>query len=140
MRRIGLVFVLLCFALPFVPFSALAGPPFRTDDPEPVEYKHWEIYLASQYVDETGGVSATAPHFEVNYGIWPNFQLHFIFPLEYVKPAGQPSHYGYGDTELGLKWRFYENEAAKFMIGTFPLLEMPTGDESRGLGNGDPQV
>jgi len=26
------------------------------------------------------------------------------------------------------------------MIGTFPFLEIPTGDESRGLGNGDAQV
>lgn len=25
---------------------AWAGPPFFTDDPEPVEYMHWEVYLA----------------------------------------------------------------------------------------------
>src|SRR5208337_898704 len=97
-RRIALVLVALCFALPFVPFSALAGPPFRTDDPEPVEYKNWEIYLASQYQNERGAVSATAPHLEVNYGIAPNFQLHAILPMQYVKPAGPPYHYGYGDT------------------------------------------
>jgi hypothetical protein len=24
--------------------SALAGPPFVTDDPEPVDYLHWELY------------------------------------------------------------------------------------------------
>ena len=29
---------------------AWAGPPFVTDDPEPVELHHWEVYLASQYV------------------------------------------------------------------------------------------
>jgi hypothetical protein len=28
--------------------TASAGPPFRTDDPEPVEYRHWEAYVASQ--------------------------------------------------------------------------------------------
>jgi hypothetical protein len=140
MRCIALALVTLCFALPFAPFSALAGPPFWTDDPEPVEYKNWEVYVASLYQDNRGGVSVTAPHLEVNYGIAPNFQLHVIAPMEYVKPAGLPSHYGYGDTELGVKWRFFENEEAKFMVGTFPFLEIPTGDQSKGLGNGGPQV
>ena len=27
--------------------TAFAGPPFLTDDPEPVPYKHWELYLFS---------------------------------------------------------------------------------------------
>jgi hypothetical protein len=85
-------------------------------------------------------VSITAPHVEINYGVAPNFQLHLIAPMEYVKPSGLPSHQGYGDTELGLKWRFYEIEGSKFMVGTFPFLEIPTGDESKGLGNGHPQV
>ncbi len=90
--------------------------------------------------EEHGAVGMTAPHVEVNYGIAPNFQLHVIAPMEYVKPAGVPSHYGYSDTELGVKWRFFENEEARFMAGTFPLLEVPTGAESRGLGNGYVQV
>ncbi|MDR3568008.1 MAG: hypothetical protein P4L43_08280 [Syntrophobacteraceae bacterium] len=118
----------------------MAGPPFRTDDPQPVDYRHWEFYLASQYQKNTGGVSATAPHVEINYGVRPDFQLHLILPMEYAKPRGQPSHYGYSDTELGLKWRFYSEKRKKFMAGSFPLVEIPTGEESRGLGNGAPQV
>ncbi len=140
MRRIALVLVALCFALPFAPSSALAGPPFWTEVPEPIEYKNWEIDVASLYQDNRGGVRSTAPHFDVNYGIAPDFQLHLLFPMEYAKPAGLTSHYGPGDTELGVKWRFFENEDAKFMAGIYPLLEVATGDESRGLGNGDPQV
>jgi len=27
--------------------TAFAGPPFLTDDPEPVPFKHWELYLFS---------------------------------------------------------------------------------------------
>ena len=29
-----------------------AGPPFLTDDPEPVELKHWEFYAAAQWSAE----------------------------------------------------------------------------------------
>lgn len=139
MRRIGLSLI-LSIAFFLISCWALAGPPFRTDDPQPVDYRHWEFYLASQYQNDTSGVSATAPHIEINYGFWPNFQAHLILPMEYAKPEGAPSHYGYSDTELGLKWRFYNDEQTKFMAGAFPLLEIPTGNESKGLGNGQPQV
>ena len=35
-------FALLAFARP-----AVAGPPYVSDDPEPTDYKHWEIYTFS---------------------------------------------------------------------------------------------
>jgi Putative MetA-pathway of phenol degradation len=133
-----LVAVWLVFALS--PFAALAGPPFRTDDPEPVEYRNWEVYFASQYANDKDGVSATLPHLEVNYGLYPDLQVHVITPANYVKPSGLTSQYGYGDTEVGLKYRFFEKKDSEFSAGVFPILEIPTGDHSRGLGNGDPQL
>ena len=30
--------------------NVLAGPPFLTDDPEPVDYQNWEFYVASMHV------------------------------------------------------------------------------------------
>jgi hypothetical protein len=32
----------------FMSSEAMAGPPYRTDDPEPVDYQHWEFYTFSQ--------------------------------------------------------------------------------------------
>ncbi len=44
---IGPAFVALLLLLVGFPASRVsAGPPFLTDDPEPVEYKHWEFYIA----------------------------------------------------------------------------------------------
>ena len=37
--------VVAVFQLTLGLIVAWAGPPFVTDDPEPVEYRHWEIYL-----------------------------------------------------------------------------------------------
>jgi len=120
--------------------TALAGPPFRTDDPEPVEYKHWEVYLASQYFNFKDGSIMTAPHVEINYGAIPNLQLHLIAPMVNANPAGEKAHYGYGDTELGAKYRFIQESEWCPMVGTFPLLEIPTGKSSEGLGNGATQL
>lgn len=39
---------LLAFLLFTASGLALAGPPFLTDDPEPVEYQHHELYIGTQ--------------------------------------------------------------------------------------------
>ena len=80
--------------------------------------------------------SGTAPHLEVNYGAFPNFQLYVIAPLAFVRPACRSTQYGYADTELGGKWRFIQETFWHPQVGTFPLLELPTGDRERGLGSG----
>ena len=120
--------------------KGFAGPPYVTDDPEPVEFHHWEFYLASQTLHDDEGWTGTAPHFEVNYGVVPNVQLHLIAPLAYFAPPEGSAHYGYGDTELGVKFRFVQEGKWVPQIGTFPFLEVPTGSRRLGLGNGSAQV
>ena len=120
--------------------NVYAGPPFFTDDPEPVDYRHWEIYLASQYLSTKDGSSGTLPHLEANYGAYPNLQLHIIAPETFNDPAGSSYAQGYGDTELGAKYRFVQETDNIPQIGSFIQVELPTGDENRGLGNGKTQV
>ncbi len=85
---------------------------------------------------DAGVWSGTAPHIEVNYGAVPNLQLHTIMPMSFVHSTDGTTTYGYGDTELGAKYRFLQESATRPMVGTFPLLEVPTGDRHRGLGSG----
>jgi len=135
-----LIFCVISVIYNLTPVVALAGPPFRTDDPEPVEYKHWETYVASQASFDRDVTSLTAPHIEVNYGLFPEVQIHLVAPLDYVKLEGEPSHYGYGDTELGAKFRFIQETDSRPQAGIFPLLVLPTGDQDKGLGSGETQV
>jgi hypothetical protein len=131
-----LLFIFFLWLVPALAGTAIAGPPFLTDDPEPVAYRHWEVYLASQHAKDKDGWSGTAPHFEVNYGAFPNLQLHLIAPLAYVSPNDGPSHYGFGDLELGAKYRFIQETDWRPQVGTFPIFDLPTGSSSRGLGSG----
>lgn len=126
--------------LTFWPMTALAGPPFVADDPEPIKYQHWEFYVASQTTKTADDWSGTAPHFELNYGVIPNAQLHLIAPLAYDAPSGGDRHYGYGDTELGVKYRFIQETDWSPQVGVFPLLEIPTGNSDEGLGSGHVQA
>ncbi len=116
--------------------SSWAGPPFRTDDPEPVDHNHGEFYAATQYEKDRDVTAGTAPHFEFNYGVLPELMFHVITPFAYAKPEGESRHYGYGDTEVGIKYRFLNNEGSHFMAGTFPLVELSTGNSDKGLGAG----
>jgi len=116
--------------------TAYAGPPFVTDDPEPVDYQHWEFYVASQDSKVGGDWSGTAPHFELNYGVIPDVQLHLIAPLGYDVPPAGHTQYGIGDLELGVKYRFIQETNWLPQVGMFPLLEVPAGSSSENLGNG----
>jgi hypothetical protein len=128
------------FLVALLPARAFAGPPYVTDDPEPVPYRNWEIYLASQSLRDDQSWSGTLPHVEVNYGVVPDVQLHVITPLSYYAPDHGPFSYGPGDTELGVKIRFVHERKWTPMIGTFVLVEAPTGSASAGLGNGSTLV
>ncbi len=110
----------------FVSMVCLAGPPFDTDDPEPVDFKHWEYYLSSQNVFLPGNAMGTLPHFELNYGLIKNCQIHFELPMNYSYTPERKIKYGYGNTEIGFKYRFYTSSNGTFQIGTFPIAEVPT--------------
>src|SRR5471030_832643 len=86
--------------------STGAAPPFRTDNPEPVEYRHWEIDAFSTGTHVYGNTTTTLPGVEVDDGALPDLQLHLVAPLVYNKSSGASAQYGYGDTELGAKYRF----------------------------------
>jgi hypothetical protein len=130
---------LILLVLTLLP-KAFAGPPYITDDPEPVEYQHWEVYLASIFAKQPDAWTSTAPHVEVNYGVVPDVQLHTILPMTLYAPADGASIYGYSDTELGVKYRFVPEGAWRPQIGIFPLLEVPTGSRDRNLGTGHLQT
>ncbi len=117
---------------------ALAGPPFITDDPEPVDLHHWEIYAFSAGAVGAHDASGLGPSLEVNYGAAPNLQLHLITGLAYDVPSGGPNVMGPSDTELGAKYRFISPGKDDWFpqVGVFPLLEVPTGKADRNLGAG----
>ncbi len=131
---------LLLVASLFVRGTAWAGPPFLTDDPEPVERGHWELYLASQWSAANRAATGSAPHVEVNYGALPGLQLHVIVPATLSWQSGQSTQYGLGDIELGAKYRFVEEGERRPQIGTFPLVLPATGSKERRLGAGTTQV
>jgi hypothetical protein len=130
-RAVALVALVLAAAV-----GMRAGPPFLTDDPEPVDLNHWEFYVFGQGDRGPDYNSISGPAIEMNYGIAPNTQLHLVAPFGRFSSAGSNAATGYGDTEIGVKFRFIDETESVPQIGIFPLVELPTGDSGKGLGNG----
>jgi hypothetical protein len=121
---------------------AFAGPPFRTDDPEPVEYQHFELDLFSQGTKTEGGWSGVLPGFEVNYGALPNLQLHAVLPQGFNAPDGGRTGFALGDIELGVKYRFITPGEDDWFpqVAVFPLIEVPAGNQKLGFSTGHVQT
>jgi hypothetical protein len=126
---------LLTIGLILLP-SLRAGPPFLTDDPEPVDLHHWEAYLFATGDRTSDGGTVNGPAAELNYGVLPDMQLHLVVPVTNVSPSGGSATAGLGDAELGVKFRFGHEGDATPQVGIFPMVELPTGQAARGLGNG----
>jgi hypothetical protein len=132
-QRVALTALALCLS-----HAAFAGPPFQTDDPDPVPYRHFEMY-AFELSDGTtsGGTTLEIPSYEVNYGVVPNVQLHMVISVAAnFAPDSGPVNYGIGDTELGAKIRFVKETKQLPEIGIFPFVELPSGNADKGLGVG----
>ena len=113
-----------------------AGPPFLTDDPQPVDLHHWEAYVYSSMDSNESGKAGVLPGLEFNYGAAPNLQLHVILPWAFSSPLGAARTAGFGDISLGLKFRFVQETDTRPQVGIFPMLSVPTGSPGRSLGAG----
>lgn len=131
----------VALAVSSYPAPAAAGPPFQTDDPEPVAHRRFEVDISSQYANSFGAVSGSAPALGVNYGLMPNVQLSLTLQLnENSESRSAPWKVGFGDTTVGLKVRFVQETARRPQIAFYPAIVIPTGDAKNGLGGGFPKL
>lgn len=121
--------LLLAFGL-MVATPAWAGPPFLTDDPEPTDTGHWEIY-APLIEGEGNGSFSGATGVEINYGAARDVQLTFEVPAAYTHDSGG-TEWGMGDVAVSLKYRFYHDEEAGVSIAVFPGVTLPTATNGMG--------
>jgi hypothetical protein len=111
--------------------AASAGPPFLTDDPEPTDTGHWEIYAPTAEATGRGGDYEGSFGAELNYGPAPNVQLTVGLPVAFVHDAAG-DQVGRDDLRLSVKYRFFDDEASGVSIAVFPGVTLPTA--SHGLG------
>jgi len=115
---------------------AWAGPPYLTDDPDPVDYRTYEVIPAYSVDRANDGEEIAGPVADFNYGLAPDMHLNIGPGWVRALPGGGPAESGLGDTRVALKWRFHAETEGSPEIAIYPAVELPTGSADRGLGNG----
>ena len=123
--------VLLAIALPTAAGAAL---PLDTEDTGTTE--RVEVEVATFYQSAPDGDSGDLA-VAVNVGLLGNLEVSAAGTLAVDDPADGGARGGLGDSLLGVKYRFLDEAAPWPALLARVTLQVPTGDETRGLGEGD---
>ena len=131
----GLCFFYCVFLVLIAVGPAYAGPPLLTDDPDTPGDKHWEINVAFTLDKRQSEATFETPLLDLNYGVGDNIQLKYEVPVLIQHEQGIGTQGGLGNSLVGIKWRFLNEEKYGVNMSTYPQLEFnpPTSSADRGL-------
>jgi len=114
---------------------AAAGPPLITDDPDTPGDGNWEINLAFTLEQTRDERIFEAPLLDINYGIGERTQLKFEAPWIVLDDRDDGTKDGLGNSEIGVKYRFLDEDPHGLSMSIYPQLEFnnPTSSDERGL-------
>jgi Putative MetA-pathway of phenol degradation len=121
--RVRLLFV--TFAAALIATPAMAGPPYVTDDPEPTDYQHFEIYGFTAGTDTRGGREGETG-VDFNYGAAPNLQLSTVIGFTNNDARAGRGELGVGNIEFGVKYEFLHQDDFGWDVSAYPQIFLPS--------------
>lgn len=115
---------------------AQGGPPLRTDDPGTPGNENWEINFGFISELRSGEQRFELPNLDLNYGVGDRLQLKWELP--WVVLRGDTARDGLGNSLVGVKWRFYDNEKRALAISIYPQLQFNNPNHSARRGLAEP--
>jgi hypothetical protein len=114
---------------------AQGGPPYFTTDPGTPGPGNWEINFGCMPFLYNGLSTTHTPDVDINYGVGDRIQLTFENAWLRENMGADDTKYGLGQDQLGVKWRFYDNEENGLGISIFPQLSInnPNRSVQRGI-------
>jgi hypothetical protein len=113
-----------------------------TPEPSAPEPQRFSVAVGGLYTHREGETAGWAPNVEVDYAATDRLLLHFMAPYAFDRLSGGPTHFGIGDVEVGARYRFIDEDPSGWRpaVAVYPLVNFPTGSESRNLGTGRTHV
>jgi len=114
---------------------AQGGPPYYTNDPGTPGNLNWEINLGYMPFYFSGQSVSHTPDVDINFGIGDRIQLTYENAwLRVQNPGGAPK-FGLGQSNPGVKWRFYDDGEGGLSVSVFPqfFLNNPNNAVARGI-------
>jgi hypothetical protein len=121
----------------FAATSAFAqgGPPYYTNDPGTPGHLNWEINLGYMPFFYSNQSVSHTPDVDINFGIGDRIQLTYENAWLRVQNPSSATKFGLGQSNPGVKWRFYDSGESGLSVSTFPqlFLNNPNHDVRRGI-------
>jgi hypothetical protein len=128
--------LIACFFL-FAATSALAqgGPPYYTNDPGTPGPLNWEINLGYMPFFYSNQSVSHTPDVDINFGVGERIQLTYENAWLRVQNPGSRTQFGLGQSNPGVKWRFYDAGESGLSVSVFPqmFLNNPNHAIQRGI-------
>ena len=96
---------------------------------------NWEINLGYMpFLYDKQSITHT-PDVDINFGLGDRIQLTYENAWLRVYNLPESPKYGLGQDQLGVKWRFYDNQDSGFAISVFPQVSLnnPNHSVNRGI-------
>jgi hypothetical protein len=117
------------------PAFAQGGPPYYANDPGTPGNLNWEINLGYMPFFYSNQSVSHTPDVDLNFGVGDRIQLTYENAWLRVQNPSSATKFGLGQSNPGLKWRFYDAGESGLSISTFPqlFLNNPNHDVRRGI-------
>jgi len=129
------VIALVWMSLAAAPAFAQGGPPYITNDPGTPGHLNWEINIGYEPFYYSNQSASHTPDVDINFGIGDRIQLTYENAWLRVQNPGSGTKYGLGQSNPGVKWRFYDTGDSGLSISVFPqfFLNNPNDASRRGI-------
>jgi hypothetical protein len=119
----------------------VGSPPMHVDDTDTPGDRTWEINIGMEAEWARGEHAIEGPIADINYGIGDRLQLTYEVPYVWLHDDGDDdepatSPHGVGDSTLGLKYRFYDNEDTGISFALYPQARVRTPGANRDVSEG----
>lgn len=120
LRSLTLVVLFVFFCL----FSAFGqgGPPYYTNDPGTPGHLNWEINVGYMPFFYSGQSVSHTPDLDINFGVGERIQLTYENAWLRVQDPSSRTKFGLGQSNPGVKWRFYDAGESGLAVSVFPQL------------------
>jgi hypothetical protein len=133
MSRSLILLLVLFFAV--TPAIAQGGPPYYTNDPGTPGNLNWEINLGYMPFFYSNQSVSHTPDVDINFGVGDRIQLTYENAWLRVQQPASVTKFGLGQSNPGVKWRFYDAGENGLSISVFPqfFLNNPNNAVRRGI-------
>lgn len=107
---------------------------YLTDTPQTMDYEQGEADVYSDLTKVKKDYILRAPALEANIGVMTDFQVRINIPAALSITPHKKTTYGYGDLDIGFKYRFIHETDVIPQVAFYPKITLPSGFPEQRLG------